>query len=254
MGSKCPACGADAVVEGICGRCGYASGANHTCPHCGAIARAEPKVEGTTTRWVCAMCGGPRIPGGWGGEDVVAPLKEAKALQKGATRSRIATITLGFVTTFFALLSLASWSMGPRVVLGAMAVGFLALAVRAWARGRGRKKSAAEAMERAHLAAAHNVAAKSKDGVTPAELGRALKIDPTQAEKLLTELAVHDRTRIDVGEDAEVRYSVGPRELSKQRVGTDGHEGGLGPDDDAFTELEVEERAREEATKGRKAT
>jgi hypothetical protein len=38
----------------------------------------------------------------------------------------------------------------------------------------------------------------------------SLKIDPVKADKQLTHLAVHDRTRIDVGDDAEVRYSVMP--------------------------------------------
>ena len=57
--------------------------------------------------------------------------------------------------------------------------------------------------------------------MTVAELATRLKIDPERADQLLTQLAVHDRTRIDVGEDAEVRYSIGPDAgdgLSRVRV------------------------------------
>ncbi len=60
------------------------------------------------------------------------------------------------------------------------------------------------------LAAAEDVAKSSKNGVTVTELAKRLKIDPARAEDLLTQLAVHDRTRIDVGDDAQVRYSVAP--------------------------------------------
>ena len=42
-----------------------------------------------------------------------------------------------------------------------------------------------------------------------------LGIDPAFAEKLLTSLAVHDRTRIDVGDDAEVVYSVAPDVMAR---------------------------------------
>jgi hypothetical protein len=37
-----------------------------------------------------------------------------------------------------------------------------------------------------------------------------LGVDEARADELLTSLAVQDRTRIDVGDDAEIRYSVTP--------------------------------------------
>jgi hypothetical protein len=51
--------------------------------------------------------------------------------------------------------------------------------------------------------------------VTAGDLAKELSIDPARADALLTQLAVHDKTRIDVGDDAEVRYSVAPDVLAE---------------------------------------
>lgn len=217
----CPACGKQAVENGVCSNCGYAQGEGNQCPHCAATARAEPKVEGTTTRWVCAMCGGPRIPGGAGGEAAANALREAQTLFSGATRAKarsVAWTILAVLATLVVVAASAKEAIAATLVLLVLAVVPALLALRARSQGTKRKENGDEALERAWLAAAEEIAAKAKDGITAKELGKSLAIDEKKADELLTTLAVHDKTRIDVGDDAEVRYSVGPDVLARVSV------------------------------------
>ncbi len=216
--ATCPACGANAFEAGACTRCGYASGEGHRCPHCGAIARAEPRVEGTSTTWVCAMCGGPRIPGGVGGEEAAIALREARALLGGATRAKarsIAWTILAVLATLVVIAASAKEALAATLVLLVLAIVPALLAVRARMQGGKRKENADAALERAWLAAAEEIAGRSREGVTAKDLAKELSIDPERADRLLTQLTVHDKTRIDVGEDAMVRYSVAPDVLAE---------------------------------------
>lgn len=216
--SPCSACGKQAVENGVCSNCGYAQGEGNKCPHCGAIARAEPKAFGTITRWVCAVCGGPRIPGGFGGEDAKNALREAQTSFGGATRAKaraIAWTILAVLATLVVVAASGKEALVATIALSLMAIVPAFLAVRARGQGSKRKENADAALDRAWLAAAEEVAAKHAGGVTAKELGKTLSIDEARADKLLTELAVHDKTRIDVGDDAEVRYSVRPDVLAR---------------------------------------
>lgn len=216
--TTCPACGANAFEGGVCARCGYAAGEMHRCPHCGAIARVEPRVEGTVTTWVCAVCGGPRIPRGAGGEQAAVALREAKALLGGATRAKarsVAWTILAVLATLVVIAASAKEAFAATLVLLVLAIVPALLAVRARMQGKGRKENADAALERAWLAAAEQVAARARGGVTADDLAKELSIDPGRADALLTKLAVHDKTRIDVGDDAMVRYSVAPDVLAE---------------------------------------
>lgn len=209
--TACPACGKQAVENGVCSNCGYAQGEGNRCPHCNATARIEAKVEGTITRWVCAMCGGPRIPGGFGGDESKNALREAKTLFGAATRAKarsIAWTILAVLATLVVVAASAKEAIAATVALSIMAIVPAFLAVRARGQGNKRMENGDAALDRAWLAAAEELAATQKNGVTAKELGKALQIDEARADKLLTQLAVHDKTRIDVGEDAEVRYSA----------------------------------------------
>ena len=213
--SSCPACGANTFVHqgdgGTCSRCGYSSGESNRCPHCRAVAR----IEGSGIAAVCAMCGGPRIPSGFGGETATRALREQKKALANARAASVATVVQGIVASAVTLVALAIMpaSMLGKVVLCALAIAPLVLAVRSRARAVKARAHAKAAGERAWQAAAEDAAARSASGITPAALAKTLGIEPEHADELLTSLAVHDRTRIDVGEDAEVRYSVGPDPL-----------------------------------------
>ncbi len=205
----CPACGAEAVVDGVCGRCGYAQGEAHRCPHCKAVARIEGKGPGV---WVCAVCGGPRMPGGLGGSAAVKALAEERAAHAEATKKRLGAWAWGVFAVVATLAVALAWpaALVGKILALAIAIGPALLAVRAGGAVAKSAKEADEAHERALLAAAQALAAAKEGGITAAELGARLEMPEERADALLTQLAVHDRTRIDVGDDAEVRYSVAP--------------------------------------------
>ncbi len=236
----CSACGANAVTDGVCGRCGFASGDGNKCPHCGSVARVEPKGSGASLHWVCGICGGPRMPSGADGEASATPLREAKSSFGVATRARAMSWVFGIVATFMTLVTLAGWThegLAAKIIFLVLTLIPTLLAVRARSRSARASADGAEAIDRAMLIAAEKVTAQSKKGVTVAELATLLKIDAVKAEHLLTQLAVHDRTRIDVDDDAEVRYSVSSQvDTSKVRVASS---------EDQFRALEEAEAAAE---------
>lgn len=213
--STCPACGANAFAAqgdgGTCSRCGYTSGESNRCPHCNAVAR----IENTGRHAVCAVCGGPRIPGGFGGDAGKSALREQQKALANARLASVATIIQGIFAVAVTLIALAILpaSLVGKVILFALAVVPLVLAMRSRGRAAKARELARAAGERAWQAAAEDVAARAKSGITPAALAKTLGIEAAHADALLTSLAVHDRTRIDVGDDAEVRYSVGPDTL-----------------------------------------
>jgi hypothetical protein len=165
------------------------------------------------------------MAGGVGGEAALSPLREAKASQRLATRARALSWMFGSIAAFMTLVTLAAWSIegfAAKIILLTLAAIPTLMAVRSRARASRATAEGEEAIDRAMMAAAEDVASQSKKGVTVAELAARLKIDAVKAEKLLSQLAVHDRTRIDVDDDAEVRYSVTPAgvDTSKVRVAT----------------------------------
>ncbi|HSO38139.1 MAG TPA: hypothetical protein VLT33_36680 [Labilithrix sp.] len=239
--SSCSACGRSSVVDGVCTVCGFTGGESNRCPHCGAVARVEPKGSGPKLHWVCGVCGGPRMPHGLGGEAATSPLREARASEIRSKKARASVWAFGLMAAFFTLIALAAWpaALAWKLFFLAFAVTPTLLAMRARTRATAAKADAKEALDRAWLAAAEDVARSTKKGVTVAELASRLKIDPVAAEALLTQLAVHDRTRIDVDDDAEVRYSIGPAEplgAGRVRIDASGSE-------DQFRALEEAEAA-----------
>jgi hypothetical protein len=169
------------------------------------------------------------MPGGLGGEAAATPLREAKASLSLATRLRLSYGLFAAAASLSALGLIAGLLSGANLFIAVLAltVGIqAALALRQRGRAARATDDANEALERAWLVAAETVASQAKNGVTVAELASRLKIDAVKAEKLLTQLAVHDRTRIDVDDDAEVRYSVSPElDVAKQdRVRVDATE------------------------------
>ncbi len=232
----CSACGRPAVIDGVCGSCGFASGEDNRCPHCEAVARVEPKGLGPTLRWVCGVCGGPRMPGAVGGKVAMTPLREAKASEARATRLRVRSWSLTLVAVVLTLVAPAGWSVGlPWGLFVVGAIVSMGFALKGRSLTASAMADANEALDRAWLAAAEDLAGRAQHGITVAELAERLKIDPARAERLLSKLAVGDRTRIDVGEDAEVRYSVAPADASIGRVRVD--------DDDRFRALDEAEAA-----------
>src|SRR5579862_4692212 len=93
------------------------------CPHCNAIAAAEPSA---TMRWRCAVCGGPLVPSDGSFPRSGAELgslvgaARASAMAFGWTA---AAITLGVVASFALVVALVLSHAAPG---GAMVLGFVA--------------------------------------------------------------------------------------------------------------------------------
>ncbi len=168
---------------------------------------------------VCAACGGPRLPGGVGGEAAATALREQKKFHGAARLASVATVVQAIVAVVVALIGLTVMpaSIVAQILLLAFTIVPLLLALRSRSRAKKARTAAGEASERAWQAGAEAVAARSKGGVSVPVLAKTLGIEPAQADKLLTSLAVHDRTRIDVSDDAVVVYSAGPEALARAR-------------------------------------
>lgn len=238
-------------MNGTCTSCGFASGENNRCPHCGSIARATPRrssARGSAAAlpsFACGVCGGPRVPTGAGGPDAAQPLREAKASLSRSRRARASTVAFALQAAIFTLLTLSLWpaAIVLKLLLLAASVAPLILAVRARGRAAEAQEGAREAEERAWLAAAEEITKQAKQGVTVPELARRLEIEPAQADALLTRLTVHDRTRIDVGDDAEVRYSVTSDDAPRLRVDASDEERFRALEQDAHSERAAGEQA-----------
>lgn len=204
--TACPACARSSFDEasGICSVCGYAEGARNECPHCGAVAR----ITGEGRSAVCAVCGGPRIPANRGGDEAKAALREQKRHLGKARLLSLATMLQGLIAVVAACvgLLLAPATLTGKIVAFLLAAAPLFLALRARSNAGEARAKADAAGERAWQAAAEELA--RGDGISAAGAAKELGIDEAGADRLLTELAVHDRTRVDVGEDAEVVYSA----------------------------------------------
>lgn len=208
----CPACSADAFdANGICARCGYAEGEANRCPHCGAVARINGKGRDS----VCAVCEGPRIPNNLGGETAIAALQQQQTLLSKARLGSIATVAQGILASIIALVGISVHPSRVGTVLVAILAGLpLLWSLRTRAKAKQTRQAAKAAGDSAWEAAAEALA---HGGITAHALATRLALPEPEADRLLTSLAAHDRTRIDVGDDAEVVYSTEDAAIADQR-------------------------------------
>jgi hypothetical protein len=171
------------------------------------------RVEGSGEKAVCAICGGPRIAGNRGGPEAVKALQEQKRQLGAARLASVGTVVQAAFAAAATLIGLAILpaSIAGKVIVFAIALVPLLMALRSRSRATTARANAKAASERAWQAAAEEVAAEAEGGVTASALAKTLGVEEAEADRLLTSLAVHDRTRVDVGDDAEVRYSVAAR-------------------------------------------
>jgi len=201
--TTCPACSANAFdANGICGRCGYAEGEANRCPHCGAVAR----LNGEGRKAVCAVCEGPRIPNNLGGEVAANALRQQQTLLGQAKLGSIVTVAQGILATIVCVIGMAIHPAMMGTIIVAVLAGLpLLFSVRTRIRTARFRREGADAGDRAWQAAAE---AMAHGGITAKRLAERLSLAPAEADKLLTALAVEDRTRVDIGDDAEVVYST----------------------------------------------
>lgn len=154
------------------------------CPACGAFARVVPSDE---WRWVCGVCGAPRVVMPEGEklpEEAAIELREATRAQRAAALQRLVSFAVGApaVVTLLLAIVLAPASFVAAGVLVGMGVVLAVLASRASRRAATERKRLRAAVDRAHEAAIGALSRKSK---SPAEVAEALRIPEAEVEAAL---------------------------------------------------------------------
>lgn len=195
-----------------CGVCGALQKDDVKCPHCGGVAPEEPDDE---LRFVCAICGGPRIPL----EDSslrrtgreLAPLARAEAARRARAGWRAAAVATGMLLPMLlVVVGVLALLFGPGkglAVAGSLVVApVAAFSAWAWSRSKARGRDLSAALDQAWIAAAADVARQAQSPITPRHLARALHVGEAQAEELLVLLNAEDIVRADVTETGDLAY------------------------------------------------
>lgn len=248
--AKCPACGADVDSgAGRCGRCGTSLSLS-ACPHCGATAGISKNAE---FRFVCDVCGGPRIPSPLGkrsGKEG-AGLSKANQARKGRATGRAAVVGAGVGFSFLSLLFVLFWllfglGLFSGLAYGALSIPFLALF--AWGSTKAKREGQAigPALDEAWLAAAAELLAKSKGQMSATDVAAALSIEEEKAEELLALIDV-DRSvgRRFASSDAMAAFDAKLQQSSQKSAEAAGR---------AEHEAQAEQEAQEALAEERKTS
>ena len=174
------------------------------CPHCGAFARI---VKSDELRFVCGVCGAPRIPAQDLSGRELEPLKAAQAARRSRFLWRFGGLFAGAVggagmlmTVLLALI--LGW--GGFAFGFALTLPFIVLAIVALARVGGKSTQISEALKEAWKSATRDVVMRAEHGVTPAHLAKALPLSEAGAESLLTEISVEDAFQSRITDEGKI--------------------------------------------------
>ena len=163
---------------------GKVYGDQNRCPACGAFARVVPSEE---HRWVCGVCGAPRLVMPEGEpvpNEAELALAEAATAQRKWGIQRLSSFVMGVPAGLSLLLAIVL-GLASYVAAGVLVgVGVLlaVLASRASRRAGTEKKRLRSAVERAYEAA---ITALMTKNLAPAEIATALKIPEADVEAAL---------------------------------------------------------------------
>ena len=184
------------------------------CPHCRGVTVVEPHGA---LRWVCGACGGPQVPAdmpslarSYAELPWLVRARRARAMALGWRAAGVMlalTAVLGLsVGALLFLVALVAHVAG--IVVGGFGLVALGLGLAAFARARARDAEVrAELDEAWRRVAAEVVTAGAGAVITASELARIMRTDEGHAEKLLSALSVDNRVRVELGDDAELRYA-----------------------------------------------
>ena len=192
-------------------------GEENRCPHCGALSRLEKHPE---LRWVCAVCGGPRVPAKVVlGPDGTQALRDALAAQRSAVGSRVGSWALGLFAAFALAFGVAVAWFGIMLILGglmAVASGLLTL------KGRAARKSARGHVALAWEQAIGSMLERSGNDATAKSIAASLGVPEAEVETALATLSATGKTRVDVGDDAELHYRASEAPLPEPEDDAEG--------------------------------
>lgn len=215
----CRVCGRSLQGKSKCDYCGATYGEANRCPHCRAIADVEPS---DAYRFRCRVCGGARVP--VDDPAVVRTGREVPALQRAVSARRkskllriggagAASFGLVMVLLTAAVVGLIQPGLFLTVVPLLLFAVPLVLGLVAMRRGRKHAQAAQRELDAAWSLAASDVLAAKGGELTAEGLSRIMRISPTQAEQLLSELHVHDFVHARVTDEGDLAYSVRPERV-----------------------------------------
>ncbi len=163
------------------------------CPHCGAHAVVMSHDE---HRYVCGVCGGPRIRIEADGVELSGgesePLTKAQTARKHRFLWRLAGAfgglagAFGLVTTALMALLFEPGLVGAGLSIAA-SLPFLLLAFTALGKSRARTEDIKRSLDQARKSAARDIVLASPDGLTAKQLREKLPISEHSAEPLLAQ-------------------------------------------------------------------
>lgn len=180
------------------------------CPHCGGQTRLE---ESARFRWVCAVCGGPRIPV----KDERAhsqrekeSLRRSNLAAKRAFGWRVAASGLGLTGALVA--GLGTIFAGNHVVVGvvilAVALALIIAAMQFAGNARKELTNAKLATFEAWGMVGEALLRLHGGQLSAKEIAALMQTTEGDAERMMTVLTTDSRVRVDLGDDAELRYRV----------------------------------------------
>ncbi|WP_394837717.1 hypothetical protein LVJ94_12470 [Pendulispora rubella] len=179
------------------------------CPHCGARARME---EDSELRWVCGVCGGPRVPV----EDEAAhsdrereELVKAGRAKKMAFTYRIASIGLSLMGALLAALGVALGAVSVAVgaVLLVAAVAGIVMGIVYGRRAHGKREEAKKSTFEAWESVAEALLKVRGSEATAEQIAREMRTTVADVERMMSFLSVDNRVRIVV-KDTELVYTT----------------------------------------------
>jgi len=177
------------------------------CPHCRGQTALQPDAR---LRWVCAACGGPRVPGAAGKSRALVKARAAQAAAFGWSAGAIALALAGALVSGLAAL-LWTATTGAAIAVGIVGAFMLLFAWRASARAGARRKEVTANVEAAWREGARAILASRGRDMTAAQLAETMQIDEGEADELLTSLAAHEEARVAI-DDGKVKFRIDERE------------------------------------------
>jgi len=138
-------------------------------------------------------------------------LRRAREAQLAAARAGGAGNGMGLLAVALAIGATAATfggAIGGAIVAAALAVTLAALALSQRARAAALARTSRAEADAAAMRVAEAVLRARGSELTAGDLGRVMRVDASDAERLLTALAAGDRVRVDVADDAELRWST----------------------------------------------
>lgn len=184
------------------------------CPHCGNIAAVE---QDSALRFICAICGGPRLPltdtsitlSG----DEVEPLKQARRHRIGGTSLKLVSVlfvALGVVAFLFALLPALLMSLGVvgHLALWLMVASPFIAAYFAFQMGGTQFAAGQLKLQEAWVSGVHDLLAQAGTQHTAKSLAKELGVELPFSEQLLQQVALLDDVSSDISDAGDVVYRV----------------------------------------------